>query len=55
MARRKSLTRRVTVLSILALACFGGYTLYQRHQKSVDGNYEKVSKKVRAVKKALEK
>lgn len=55
MARRRSLSRRIVVFGVVALACFGGYTLYQRHQDSVDGNYDKVSKKVKAVKRALEK
>jgi len=55
MARRKSWVRRIVVLSVIALACFGGYTLYQNNQKDVDGNYDKVSEKVKAVKKALEK
>lgn len=53
--RRKSWTRRIVVLGILALAAFGGYVLYQDNKDAMSDNYTKVEKKAKAVKKALEK
>jgi len=55
MARRRSWTRRIVTATIIVLACFGGYTIYKQNEKDVDQNVEKVQKKVKAVKKALEK
>ena len=55
MARRKSLFRRIVVLGILGLACFGGYVLYQDNRDAVNDGAATVEKKAKAVKKALEK
>jgi predicted negative regulator of RcsB-dependent stress response len=52
--RRKSWTRRIVVVSILALAAFGGYVLYKEHNESAAEQYTKVETKVEAVKRALE-
>ena len=54
MARRSGWFRRIIVFCIIVLACFGGYTLYQQNQEDVDSKYDKVSDKVKAVKKVLE-
>jgi len=41
---RKSWTKRIVVLSILALAGFGGYTLYRLNQSQVNAGVNKVEK-----------
>lgn len=51
--RKKSLARRIVVLGILALACFGGYVLWQDNKDAMSEQAAKVEKKAKAVKKAL--
>lgn len=51
MARRRkgSLTRKIVVLSVLAFAAFGMYTLYKQNQSRVDSSVQKVGEKAKRV------
>lgn len=55
MARRSSLTKKLVVVGILALACFGGYTLYKQNQDTIESGRANASKKLDNVRKALER
>jgi len=51
--RRSSWFKRIMVLSVLALAVFGGWTLYKQNQKQVDSTAQKVGAKAKRVGEAL--
>jgi hypothetical protein len=53
MARKRGFFRRILGVCVLALAVFGGYTLYKNHQSDVDDASHKVVKKAKKVGKAL--
>lgn len=47
--RRKSWSKRIVILGVLALAAFGGWTLYKQNQQQVDSGVEKVTQKAKRV------
>ena len=53
MARRSSWSKRIVVFSVLALAAFGGWTLYQQNQDQLDSGVEKVTEKAKQVSEVL--
>ena len=60
--RKKSWTKRIVVLSVLGLAIFGGYTLYDNNrtevgnmQVKVTNGFDKAGKAIKAVKKEFNK
>jgi len=51
----RSLTRNIMFLGILALACYGGYVLYQDNKDVVNDHASQVEQKAKAIKRVLEK
>ena len=51
--RRRSLFGKIFVASVLGLAIFGFYTLYNQNKRFVNAKYVKVEKKIKAVSRAL--
>lgn len=54
MARRKrGLLGKIVFVAVLALACFGGYTLYHRYKEPAAKQARKIERAAKAAKKEL--